>query len=362
MRGARKIIHVDMDAFYASVEQRDRPELRGRPVIVGGAPGSRGVVCAASYEARPFGVHSALAAAIAYRRCPQAVFLPPDLRKYREVSRQVHEIFARHTDLIEPLSLDEAYLDVTDDKLGIGSATRVAEVILEAIRRETRLSASAGVAPNKFLAKVASDLEKPGGLVVVPPARVAEFVAELPIHKIPGVGRVTAERLAALGLHTCADVRRTDEAQLSAWFGRWGPRLAQLARGEDARPVSSARVRRSCSVEETFARDLRGRAAARASLERLAQRLAARLERAEARGRTVTLKVKYADFQQVTRSRTLASPVADAASLEVEAARLLAQTEVDRRPVRLLGIGVSHLDDGAAPRQLLLPFPGAPPP
>ncbi len=352
----RKVIHVDMDAFFASVEQRDRPELRGRPVVVGGAPDSRGVVSTASYEARPYGVRSAMPAAQAARLCPQAVFLRPDLPRYRQVSRQVFEVLRRYADAVEPLGLDEAYLDVTADPAGLGSATRTAEAILRDVRAATGLTASAGVAPNKFLAKVASDLDKPNGLVVIPPERVDAVLRDLPIGRVPGVGRVTEARLRARGIETCGDVQRHDEADLLAWFGRSGLRLARLARGEDPRPVQAERRRKSCSVEDTFARDLVGRAAAQRELERLADLLEDRLRRCDGSGRTVVLKVKYADFQQVTRSRTLPTPVREAPALLAEAAALLAQTEVDRRPVRLLGIGVSHLDEAEAPRQLLLPF------
>ncbi len=351
----RKVIHVDMDAFYASVEQRDRPELRGRPVIVGGAPNSRGVVATASYEARAFGVRSAMPAAQAARLCPQGVFLRPDFARYQRASRAVFEVLERYADAVEPLGLDEGYLDVTSDRRGLGSATATAAAILREIRAATGLSASAGVAPNKFLAKVASDLRKPGGLVVIAPSDVADVVRELPIGKVPGVGRVTEARLAALGIRTCGDVARHGEERMEEWLGSAGARLARLCRGEDPRPVKAERRRRSCSVEDTFAADLVGVAAARRELERLAPLLERRLAREGVAGRTVTLKVKYADFQLVSRSKTLEEPIREAEALLAAATPLLALTEVARRPVRLLGLGVSHLDE-AAPRQLLFPF------
>lgn len=353
-RGPRKVIHVDMDAFYAQVEQRDRPELRGRPVVVGGMPNSRGVVATASYEARPFGVHSAMPAAQAARLCPDAVFLRPDFAKYKQVSRQLRAVFERYTDLIEPVSLDEAYLDVTEDALGIGSATLVAQRIVGEIWDVTGLSASVGAGPNKFVAKVASDLEKPRGFVIVPPERVAAFVRDLPVGKIPGVGPVGRRRLEARGIATCSDLLSQDERQLVGWFGSWGTRLSELARGVDRRPVVASRTRRSCSVEETFPRDLSGVPAARAVLERLAGELEGRLRKAGVTGRTVTLKVRYADFSTVTRRRTLTRAVRAGDDLAAEAVALLDQTEVAERPIRLLGVGVSSLEDPAGPRQLEL--------
>ena len=351
---SRKILHVDMDAFYASVEQRDRPELRGRPVVVGGSPASRGVVAAASYEARAFGVRSAMPCAQAYRRCPAAVFVRPDFAKYRAVSDQIHAVFHQVTDLVEPLSLDEAYLDVTTNHWGEPSATRVAQRIRAEIRAATGLTASAGVAPTKFLAKVASDLDKPDGLVVIPPERVAAVLRDLPVRRIPGVGGKTEARLLNHGIRTCGDVLAADPDELASWLGSYGDHLRRLAEGVDPRPVVASRERKSVSVEDTFAQDLTTRAEALAQLDDLAQRLAERLASAQARGRTVVLKVKYADFQQITRSRTLAQPVADADALLAAADRLLDQTEVGERPVRLLGIGVGQL--AKADPQRLLPF------
>ena len=342
-----------MDAFYASVEQRDRPELRGKPVIVGGSPNSRGVVCAASYEARVFGVRSAMPCAQAYRLCRHAVFVKPEMAKYKAASEKINEVFAATTDLVEPLSLDEAYLDVTENHLGNPSATLVAEAIRREILALTGLTASAGVAPNKFLAKVASDLDKPDGLVVIPPERVAEILVDLPVRRVPGVGRVTEQSLARFGIKTCSDLRAHSREQLCRWFGRAGEAYFQLARGIDPRPVRASRERKSVSVEQTFAADRNDVAEARETVGVLAGLLSERLVRAETRGRTVTLKVKYADFQQVTRSRTLAWPVRERAALEHAALELLADTEVGRRPFRLLGLGVSQLGEE---RQLVFEF------
>jgi DNA polymerase-4 len=352
----RKIIHVDMDAFYASVEQRDYPSLKGRPVIVGGSPGSRGVVCAASYEARPFGVHSAMPSAQAARLCPQAVFLRPDFGRYKRVSGQVMEIFHRYTDLVEPLSLDEAFLDVTDNRLGIPHATRVAKEIRAAIRAELRLTASAGVAPNKFLAKVASDLHKPDGLCVITPDRVEEFLRTLPVRKLPGVGPVTAQRFERAGVRLVADIRRLDERELGRLFGRSGLWFAQLARGVDDRPVEPHRERKSVGVEETFERDVWTVGEAERQLGELAPELERRLERSGFRGRTVTLKVRYADFRRISRSRTLGRAVTDGALVLEVARELLRETEVGTLPARLLGLAVSHADAG--PEQLRLPYEG----
>ncbi|MCA8923593.1 MAG: DNA polymerase IV [Planctomycetes bacterium] len=358
----RKIVHVDMDAFYASVEQRDRPELRGKPVIVGGQPDSRGVVCTASYEARQFGVRSAMPTAQAYRLCPHGVFLRPDFPRYKEASRTIQAIFREVTELVEPLSLDEAYLDVSQNHLDEPSATRVAAHLRARIREQTALTASAGVAPNKFLAKVASDLDKPDGLTVIPPERVPELLAGLPVRKLPGIGRVGAERCARHGIERVADFLRHDLEQLVRWFGSSGPRYLELARGVDERPVRPGRERKSVSIEDTFAEDVVARAEAAAILDTLAERLAERLRLAEARGRTVVLKVKYADFQQVTRSRTLSAPTRAHTTLSETALALLDQTEVGGRPVRLLGIGVSNLDEpsASASAQLVLFDPDPP--
>ena len=349
----RKIIHVDMDAFYASVEQRDRPELRGKPVIVGGSPHGRGVVCAASYEARPFGVRSAMPTSRAYRLCPHAEFLSPDFPRYREVSRAIHAIFRRYTDVIEPLALDEAYLDVTDNKVGEVYATPIAKAIRVAIRAELQLTASAGVGPNKLVAKIASDARKPDGLCVVPPERVTDFLAPLPLRAIPGIGPKAGERCSTHGLATIAELRAADDATLAACFGNHGEHFRELAWGRDHRVVRATRERKSIGIEDTFATDITDRAAAEAVLERLAAGLAPRLARAATRGRTVTLKVKYHDFRQVTRAASLADPTADIDLVLRLATGLLDQTEVGTIPIRLLGITLSHLDDSGAIQERL---------
>jgi len=345
-----------MDAFFAAIEQRDRPELAGLPVVVGGSPTSRGVVSTASYEARRHGIRSAMPSSQARRLCPDAVFIRPDIARYREVSRQVREVFLRYTDLVEPLSLDEAFLDVTTNKQAIPSATWAADAIRADIRRETGLTASAGVAPNKFLAKVASDMNKPDGLVVVPPDEVEAFVRDLPVRRIPGVGPVTGGRCAAAGIETCGDFLRFSEAELERLFGRSGPWFRQLARGVDPRPVVSSGERKSVSIEDTFARDLTDASQILEVLYELAGRLAARLDRTGLTGRTVTLKIRYSDFQTVTRSRTLFCAIASARALVNVGRQLITETEWTTRPVRLLGLGVSHLRETGATSQATFGF------
>jgi len=356
MGAGRKIIHVDMDAFYAAVEQRDNPALRGCPVIVGGQPNSRGVVSTASYEARKFGIHSAMPTAHAYRLCPHGVFLSPDFSKYVEASRQIRDIFESYTDLVEPLSLDEAFLDVTENKHGNPSATRIAEAIRADILRETRLTASAGIGPNKFIAKVASDMNKPDGIYVVRPEEVAGFLESLPVRRIPGIGRVTEEACKKHGIAACGDFLPHSEEQLLSWFGSSGSWFYRLARGQDDRPVSASRDRKSCGIEDTFSQDLHTVGEAVGKLEQLARGLEKRLAKNSIRGRTVTLKVKYDDFTQITRSRSLHDPVDSAEHLLQTVCDLIPETDVGERPVRLLGISLSHLEEPEADRQLLLPF------
>lgn len=331
-----------MDAFYASVEQRDRPELRGVPLVVGGPPNSRGVVCTASYEARVFGVRSAMPCSQAARLCPQAIFVPPRFEAYKEVSQALHGIFRDYTDLIEPLSLDEAYLDVTENKRGIPQGRLVAEEIRGRIRRELRLTGSAGVSYCKFLAKVASDLRKPDGLTVVHPDRAPELIASLPVGRFFGVGPVTEKRLSESGLRTGADIREAGIVRMESLLGRQGRFLWGLSMGIDERPVQPDRPRRSVGTEDTFDRDERDPAVLADFLTGLAEKLSVRLERAGLRGRTVTLKVKYADFRQVTRSRTLEEAVSDSESLAHVARDLLRDTEAGEVAVRLLGITLSH--------------------
>jgi len=340
----RKIIHVDMDAFYASVEQRDRPELRGRPVVVGGDPTGRGVVAAASYEARRFGIRSAMPAARAARACPEAVFLRPRFEVYRAVSRQIHAIFRGYTPHIEPLSLDEAYLDVTETRRCRGSATLMARDIKAAIREVTGLIASAGVSYNKFLAKLASDVDKPDGLYVIDPSAAEGFVAGLPVGEFHGVGPATERRMREHGITTGRDLRCHALHELVDWFGKAGRHYYQIARGIDERPVVSQRVRKSLGHETTFASDLSGRGEVEAALPPLAERVAADLGARELSARTVTLKVKYADFVQITRRQTFGRPLSSAAELAGALQPLLDATEVGRRPVRLLGVTCSSLE------------------
>jgi len=301
----RKIIHVDMDAFYASVEQRDDPHLRGKPVIVAWQA-KRSVVCAACYEARVFGVHSAMPAIQAERLCPTAFFVPPDFPRYREVSRRVREIFQGHTDLIEPLSLDEAYLDVTENKSGLPTATLVARTIREQIRQELNLTASAGVTPNKALAKLASDWRKPNGLFVIQPAEVDTFLLPLPVERLPGVGKVTGERLAKLGIQTVADLRRFDFPALEHDFGRYGLRLHELARGIDHSAVVPNRPTQSISVEDTFEQDVS--LSETKPMIRLAEKLWSAARKESRIARTIVLKLKTSEFKTLTRSHTPDSP------------------------------------------------------
>ncbi len=337
----RKIIHIDMDAFYASVEQRDDPSLRGRPVIVGW-PGERSVVCAASYEAREFGVHSAMPATRARRLCPEGVFVAPDFDRYRAVSRQIREIFERHTPLVEPLSLDEAYLDVTHELTGIPTATETAGVIRREIRHETQLTASAGVAPNKFLAKIASDWRKPDGLFVVRPHQVEQFLAGLPVRKIPGVGPATERALHSLGADTVGKLQRVPHEELVSRFGKWGTRLWELARGIDESPVEPSRERKSWSRENTFAQDLPLDEIA-AFLRRESASLFADLSTKQLAGKTITVKLRTGDFLTATRQMTLPAPPATAEDLAGAAVALLDRFRFPPQArYRLAGVGVSN--------------------
>lgn len=339
----RKIIHVDMDAFFAAVEQRDDPSLRGRPVVVAWR-GARSVVCAASYEARRFGIRSAMPAVRAERLCPDAVFVPPDFARYKAVSRQVREIFSRHTDLIEPLSLDEAYLDVSQPKLALPSATAIAEHIRAAIREETALTASAGVAPNKFLAKIASDWNKPDGLWVIRPHQAIDFLTPLPVGRLHGVGRVMEAKLAQLGIVTVGDLRAFGEAALQQHFGRWGRRLHELSLGLDDHPVEPDRPHLQISAEDTFASD-RPLTQLEPTLRELAARVWASYRREPERvARTVVLKLKTADFRTLTRSHTPAQPPAsldDFIALALELRDRVGLPDTTR--YRLLGVGLGNL-------------------
>lgn len=354
MGGVRKIVHVDMDAFYASVEQRDDTSLRGRPVVVAWR-GARSVVCAASYEARKFGVRSAMPALRAEKLCPQAVFVPPDFARYKAVSRQIRAIFARHTALIEPLSLDEAYLDVTEPVSGLPSATAVAEAIRAAIREETALTASAGVAPNKFLAKIASDWRKPDGLFVIRPERALAFLTTLPVGRLPGVGRVMEGRLEALGIRSVGDLRARPLAELQQQFGRYGRRLAELAIGIDEHPVEPERPTQSLSAEDTFPEDL-PLAALDASIRQLAERVWQAQAKLDRVARAVVLKLKTADFRLLTRSYTPPAPPESAAQLAEFALGLRERVGLPASTrYRLVGVGLHGFcdrDEFAAQRGL----------
>ncbi|MCF6180343.1 MAG: DNA polymerase IV [Geopsychrobacter sp.] len=356
----RKIIHVDMDAFFAAVEQRDAPELRGRPVVVGGDPGGRGVVATCSYEARSFGIHSAMSAARAYRLCPQAVFVRPRFEAYKQVSRQVRQIFLDCTDLVEPLSLDEAYLDVSKNKLQNPSATRIAQFIRQRIFSETGLTASAGVSYNKFLAKVASDVHKPNGLTLVTPEQAADFIAALPVRRFHGVGRVTEQKMQRLGILTGADLLRCRLEDLQRSFGSSGLYYYQIARGIDERPVEPNRIRKSLGKEITLAEDLADLSQILTILGRQAEQLSSLLQQMESAAHCLTLKVRYGDFETLTRSRTLIESFDSDVEILALAEELLKKTAAGQRPVRLLGITVSQFNQDipvADPLQLELPFP-----
>jgi DNA polymerase-4 len=339
----RKIIHVDMDAFYASVEQRDNPQLRDKPVVVAWR-GSRSVVCAASYEARTFGVRSAMPAVRAQRLCPEAIFVPPDFTRYRAASHKVREIFKRHTDLIEPLSLDEAYLDVSQNKTGLATATLVARTIREQIRQELNLTASAGVAPNKFLAKLASDWRKPDGLFVIQPDDVDRFLLPLPVGRLPGVGKVTGEKLEKLEIKTMGDLRGLDRSSLEQQFGRFGLRLYELARGVDLSEVVPDRPTKSISAEDTFEQDV-PIAETEPTIRQLAEKVWAASRKESRIARTVVLKLKTSEFKILTRSHTPSSPPYTCEELTDIA--LMLREKVDLGPkqrFRLVGVGLSNFE------------------
>ena len=350
----KKIIHIDMDAFFASVEQRDNPALRNRPVVVGGAPNSRGVVAAASYEARQFGIHSAMPCSQAYRKCPQAAFVKPRFEAYREVSQQIHAIFVQYSDLIEPLSLDEAYLDVTENKLNNPSATRIAQAIRRKIKQTTGLTASAGVSYNKFIAKIASDINKPDGIKVVLPEDGEAFVAKLSIGQFYGIGQATEKKMRAMDIENGAQLKQKSLDFLVQNFGKAGAFYYQIARGIDKREVNSTRIRKSLGSETTFSVDILNREELLKYLSHLVKEVSEDLLKKKIKGKTITLKVKFDDFVQVTRSKTVERRINDYDSIYSLCKMLLSRTEAGQRKVRLLGVSLSSFTEKSAMQQLEL--------
>lgn len=344
MNPQRKVIHVDMDAFYASVEQRDNPQYRGKPIVVGGRPEKRGAVAAASYEARQFGIHSAMPSRTALQRCPHLIFAAPRFDVYRDISEQIRAIFKSYTDLVEPLSLDEAYLDVTHNKKDISSATAIARDIKQDILNETKLTASAGVSLNKFLAKIASGMNKPDGLTVILPTEAEAFVEALEIESFYGIGPATAHKMHELRIHLGADLKRWDERTLVQQFGKTGHFYYQIVRGIDERPVNPNRIRKSIGAETSFDPDLEDIDKIEQELDAIVQVVQQRLERSGAKGRTITLKVKFADYQQITRSRTMLRFVSGERPILAIAQELLRGIDLSNTKIRLLGITLSNLD------------------
>jgi len=339
----RKILHIDMDAFFASVEQRDNPELKGKPVAVGGSR-ERGVVAAASYEARKYGVYSAMPSITASRKCPNLVFVRPRFEAYKQVSEQIRSIFLDYTDLVEPLSLDEAFLDVTTNKKGIPSATLIAKEIKKRILKTTHLTASAGISINKFLAKSASDIHKPDGITLIPPENVIQFLEELPIEKFFGVGKVTATKMFSMGITNGYDLKQWSEKDLVRHFGKSGRHYYHIVRGDDNRPVNPDRIRKSIGAENTFNNDLTDIIEIDGQLMRIAEVLHKRMEKSDSSGRTLTIKIKYADFQQVTRSKTVNYDIkylTDIISIKDE---IINEINFDSVKIRLLGISISNLN------------------
>jgi DNA polymerase-4 len=341
----RKIIHVDMDAFYASVEQRDNPEYRGKPLVVGSSPSQRGVVAAASYEARKYGIHSAMPSKIAVAKCPDLTIVRPRFDIYRAISAQIHDIFRRYTDTFEPVALDEAYLDVTENKQNIPYASTVARLIRTQIYQKTNLTASAGVSVNKFLAKMASGMNKPNGLTVILPEDAEAFVEELPIEKFHGIGKVTAAKMHDLGIRTGANLKEHELEFLVRQFGKAGNYYYKIARAQDDRAIEPNRVRKSIGAENSFAQDLSDKATILQELEEIARTLHKRLEKHQASGRTLTLKVKFSDYQQITRSRTFTSSINSLNVIITEATALFETIELGDKSIRLLGISLSNLDN-----------------
>jgi DNA polymerase-4 len=345
----RKIIHIDMDAFYASVEQRDNPEYRGKPLVVGGLPEGRGgVVATASYEARKFGIRSAMSSKQALQLCPHAIFIRPRFPAYKEASQKIREIFSRYTDLIEPLSLDEAYLDVTSDKLSIGSAIEIANQIKQAIKDELQLTASAGVSINKFVAKTASDIKKPDGLTFIGPSAIEAFMEKLPVEKFFGVGKVTAQKMKNMGLHTGDDLKKLTEEELTKHFGKAGKFYFQIVRGIDSREVEPNRETKSMAAEDTFPYDLTALEEMEAELDKIAHTVCTRLQQHELKGRTITLKIKYSDFKQITRNQSFPVGLNDLETISTTAKNLLIATGIEDKKIRLLGISLSNFNEVVA--------------
>ena len=339
----KKIIHIDMDAFYASVEQRDNPQLKGKPVIVGGAPGKRGVVAACSYEARKYGIHSAMSSKRAIQLCPEAVFLKPRFNAYKEASNQIREIFHEYTDLVEPLSLDEAYLDVTVNKKNISSATIIAKEIKEAILRKTGLSSSAGISYNKFLAKIASDINKPDGIKLIHPDEAVSFIEKLPIGRFFGIGPATEEKMLSLGVKTGLDLKRLSKKNLIDNFGKSGMYFYSIARGEDIRSVDQNRVRKSYGRERTFNTDIDDFEIIMNVLEEISIDIQAFIDNSSIKGKTIILKVKYFDFKTVTRSFTSSIPLQNSIEIMQIVNELIKKTEIKLKKIRLIGITLTNL-------------------
>ncbi len=338
----RKIIHIDMDAFFASVEQRDNPKLKGKPVVVGGS-GNRGVIAAASYEARKYGIHSAMPSKIAIRKCPYLIFVKTDFKKYKEISNQIRNIFFEYTDLVEPLSLDEAFLDVTENKINLPSATIIAKQIKKKIKDQINLTASAGVSFNKFLAKIASDYNKPDGFFAITPDIAEEFVENLEIEKFFGVGKVTADKMHKLHIHTGFDLKQKSLKFLTARFGKQGNYYYNIARAIDNREVNPDRIRKSIGTEKTFSEDIYNIEKIYEKTEQIAENLIERCKKAGNYGRTITLKVKYSDFKQITRSKTVINKIKDIETVMNLTDELFCEVDFSYNPVRLIGLSVTQL-------------------
>lgn len=341
----RKIIHVDMDSFYASVEQRDFPELRGKTIAVGGSPDGRGVVATSSYEARKYGVKSAMSSRQALQLCPELIFVKPRFEIYKKVSTEIRAIFQRYTDLIEPLSLDEAYLDVSEDKLGVGSAIDIAKAIKAAIHTELGLTASAGVSTNKFTAKIASDFNKPDGLTFIGPSKVVPFLESLPIEKFFGVGKVTAQKMKGMGIHFGKDLKRFSEDELALRFGKSGKFFYNMVRGNDDRPVRPNRIAKSIGIEDTFERDIADAQEMRVEIDLLCQKLEKRIQAKSRSGRTITLKIKFSDFSQITRSHSGLEYMNNYPDILEIALKLFDKVNEENKKVRLIGVSMSNFYD-----------------